>query len=240
MSDAMKKGLISFVGDKPMQLTENANDDTPALTPEQHHTVSAMGKVIREYREAAKNLLAEKYSHLRESAPEYLADPGNIMVVCCTDGVVIRYERKLESSRIFSGWMSEDLPQVVAMLSQNLIQCYTSQQFTSTVDKTGTEIKLSAVNPDTSQAKELLSIRIGFAVVIDRPEHIPAPPRKPYCLCSVQNTLVLSQLGFGNCLRKRLRLLPFFRSVDVGGWQPWDENGMWSGWKGKNETSWND
>ncbi len=53
-------------------------------------------------------------------------------------------------------------------------------------------------------------------------------------------TLVLSQLGFGNCLRKRLRLIPFFRSVDVGGWQPWDENGMWSGWKGKNETSWND
>ena len=52
--------------------------------------------------------------------------------------------------------------------------------------------------------------------------------------------LVLSQLGFGNCLRKRLRLLPFFRSVDVGGWQPWDENGMWSGWKGKNETCWND
>ena len=57
---------------------------------------------------------------------------------------------------------------------------------------------------------------------------------------SHRNALVLSQLGFGNCLRKRLRLLPFFRSVDVGGWQPWDENGMWSGWKGKNETSWND
>ena len=55
-----------------------------------------------------------------------------------------------------------------------------------------------------------------------------------------EEALVLSQLGFGNCLRKRLRLLPFFRSVDVGGWQPWDENGMWSGWKGKNETSWND
>ncbi len=57
---------------------------------------------------------------------------------------------------------------------------------------------------------------------------------------SMSQELVLSQLGFGNCLRKRLRLPPFFRSVDVGGWQPWDENGMWSGWKGKNETSWND
>jgi len=41
--------------------------------------------------------------------------------------------------------------------------------------------------------------------------------------------LVLSQLGFGNCLRKRLRLLPFLRSVDAGRWQRWDENGMWFG-----------
>ena len=62
----------------------------------------------------------------------------------------------------------------------------------------------------------------------------------PMGLPRTYSSLVLSQLGFGNCLRKRLRLLPFFRSVDVGGWQPWDENGMWSGWKGKNETSWND
>ena len=66
-------------------------------------------------------------------------------------------------------------------------------------------------------------------------EHLLAPNRD-----IPAPDLVLSQLGFGNCLRKRLRLLPFFRSVDVGGWQPWDENGMWSGWKGKNETSWND
>ena len=64
--------------------------------------------------------------------------------------------------------------------------------------------------------------------------------RRYYDATGLMGQLVLSQLGFGNCLRKRLRLLPFFRSVDVGGWQPWDENGMWSGWKGKNETSWND
>ena len=71
--------------------------------------------------------------------------------------------------------------------------------------------------------------------IIDEIGRIRAKLRDSYIIL-----LVLSQLGFGNCLRKRLRLLPFFRSVDVGGWQPWDENGMWSGWKGKNETSWND
>ena len=61
-------------------------------------------------------------------------------------------------------------------------------------------------------------------------------PRK--CERRSWSALVLSQLGFGNCLRKRLRLLPFFRSVDVGGWQPWDENGMWFG-KGRTRP-WND
>ena len=50
-----------------------------------------------------------------------------------------------------------------------------------------------------------------------------------FCNRVAAETLVLSQLGFGNCLRKRLRLLPYLRSVDAGGWQPWDGNGMWSG-----------
>ena len=81
-----------------------------------------------------------------------------------------------------------------------------------------------------------LAVRYGVETHPPR----PADPPAVYSPEAVRLLLVLSQLGFGNCLRKRLRLLPFFRSVDVGGWQPWDENGMWSGWKGKNETSWND
>ena len=79
---------------------------------------------------------------------------------------------------------------------------------------------------------------LGAAAVMVSPPPMGKP--NPDAVFSHYSMLVLSQLGFGNCLRKRLRLLPFFRSVDVGGWQPWDENGMWSGWKGKNETSWND
>ena len=81
---------------------------------------------------------------------------------------------------------------------------------------------------------------IGLTVTDEDPERgscfLSADPKNEHH----ELNLVLSQLGFGNCLRKRLRLPPFFRSVDVGGWQPWDENGMWSGWKGKKETSWND
>lgn len=196
MSDIIKKGEVAFIGNKPMRFRDMADDDTSKLTPEQRSTIGLMGKVVREYREATKRLLSEKYSHLKEFVPAYLADPGNIMVACCAGGAVIRFEKKLESSKIISAWMSEDLPQVAAMLSQNLIQCYPSRQFTSTVDKTGTEIKLFAVSPDTSQHRELLlSIRLGFDVVIEHPEHTPLPPHKPFCLSSVRNTLEIQIQG---------------------------------------------
>ena len=63
MSGIIKKGKISFIGNKPMQVMDNADDDTSTLTPEQRNTIGLMGKVVREYREAAKSLLSEKYSH---------------------------------------------------------------------------------------------------------------------------------------------------------------------------------
>lgn len=124
MSNELKRGHFSLVGDKPIQLTEDAGDDMPSLTPDQEHKISLIGKAVREYRETAKRLLSEKYSHLKSFAPKYLADPGNILVTCCSGGIVIRYERKVESPKVFTGWMSADLPEVAAKLSQNLIQCH--------------------------------------------------------------------------------------------------------------------
>jgi hypothetical protein len=195
MADRLKKGQVSFIGDNPMQLAEDAGDETIALTPDQRDTISLIGKTVRAYLDAARGLLSGKYSYLREFVPEYLADPGNVMAVTCAGGIVIRYEKKQESSKVFTGWMTEDLRQVAAMLSQNLIQCYPSRQFASTVETTGTEIKLFSVNPGTNQTTEHLSFRIGFDVVVEPPEQPPIPPRKPFCLASVRNMLDFQLLG---------------------------------------------
>ena len=230
-----------------MQIPDIDTSDTSNLAEDQLHILKVLQKAVRNYRDAAKKLLSGKYSHLRELVPAYLVDPGNILIVCSTDGTVIRYERKLESSKIFTGWMLEDLPQIAARLSQNLIQCHTSRKFTSTVDKTGIEIKLSAVNPSTSHKKNLLSIRIGFDVVIEQPEHLPAPPHKPFCLSSIRNTVEFRlqgemlpegvPIGKGEpfLIRSHLRLpvgwdcVEIYPFMDIDAWNPenasaWAEN----------------
>lgn len=195
MSDGIKKGQVSFTGDKPMQVTDTEDDDTSDLTPEQERTISLLGKAVDEYLKATKDLLNGKYAHLKEVAPEYLADPGNVLVACCAGGVVIRYEKKVESSRVMAAWLSEDLPELASMLSQRLIQCHPSRQFTSTVETTGTELKMSAVNPTTNQETELFAAKIRFDTVIERPDRIPLPPHKPFCLLSIRNTLEIGLEG---------------------------------------------
>jgi hypothetical protein len=237
-----------------MQLTEDTDDDTIALTPDQRDAISLIGKTVRAYLDAARSLLSGKYSHLREFAPEHLSDPGNVMAVTCAGGTVIRYEKKQESSKVFSGWMTEDLRQVAAMLSQNLIQCHLSRQFSSTVETTGTEMKFFSVNPTTNQTTEHLSFRIGFDVVVESAEQPPVPPCKPFCLASVRNMLELQlrgelvgegeQFGQGQQFLSRTKLrLPVgwecfeicpFTNLDH--WKPeyaptWAENDIWRPWQ---------
>jgi hypothetical protein len=195
MTDELKKAQFSFIGEEPMVITDC--DDAKGLeaTAEQRHTVTLIGKTIREYRNAARELLAGKYAHLREYAPAYLADPGNILAACCNEGVVIRFESSSEAGKVCSGWIANDLAEVAALLSQNLIHCIASGEASDIDVNSGHEVKLSSVNADGSHGRDLLSFRIGFTVLNKHVDTIPKPPDKPFCLASVRNSLILALRG---------------------------------------------
>src|SRR5687768_1168196 len=114
MTDKMKKGQISFLGQEPMKL-DDAEDIEITIPPELQAVVRDVGRSVVAYLHAAKDLLTNRLSHLREWAPTHLADPGAVLVVCCPDGVVIRYEMKSEKNenKVYGGWMPESLPQIV-------------------------------------------------------------------------------------------------------------------------------
>ena len=195
MSDGFKIGKISLVGDKPMQLTPFEEAIGPSPPEEHRDAILLIGKAVKEYRDAAKRLLGGKYSHLRELAPNYLAEPGNILVACCQNGVVIRYERKSDDPKLFTGWMSEDLAQTAAMLSQNIIHCHTNPNFTSTTKDTGLKLAICSCNEHGGDAKELLTLRIGFNVVIKNARDTESPKYRPRVLATVRNSMELGIVG---------------------------------------------
>ena len=149
---------------------------------------------------ATDELLAGKYSAVRDLVPGYLSNRGTVLVAVSSDGVTVRFEAQGTDKRLIAFWMSEPLPQVVQLLSQELIHCYPDANFTSTVPTTGIQIRLCKVDGKTGQQTQMSSFTVGFNVVLQPPNHPPAPMHKPYSLFSVRNSfeLLLHGLAYDN------------------------------------------
>lgn len=177
----LKFGQIKFSGNNPMETDVAANQDSPELTDDQQKTIRQMAATVKAYIKAAKELLDGKYAGIKDLAPIHLADPGNVLVTCCQDGVVIRYERKTEEERVLAAWSPIQVVDAAPMLSQNVIHCYHDRDYTSTVPTTGQEIKLTVLDQNLKEVQEIETARIGFDVVIERPERPPQPPNRFAC-----------------------------------------------------------
>ena len=237
-SHSLKRGMLHIRGDSPLEITELGDQDVPSLSDEEAEIVEQVGATIKAYLQRAEELLNSKLAHLRGLTPDYLADPGNVLVVCCEDGVVIRYERKVDERHTLISTLSQRVIDVAPMLSQNIIHCYSDRNYTSIIPTTGAELKLRKQNINSQETEDIMSARIGFDVVVERADVMPQPPQKPFCLLSVRNTFELQLVGelipvYGNngggqpfLARSQLRLpmawecieiYPFF---DLNQWKP--------------------
>src|SRR5262245_12037914 len=122
----MKKGQITLTGSGPLQLEEDVDCPLPEPTDEQVGIVRQVGAAVKAYLSAAEALLVGKYAHLQDWAPPHLRAPGNVLVACCADGVVIRYEPKATEKHYFIGWFPGKLPEVASLLSQKVVRCRSS------------------------------------------------------------------------------------------------------------------
>jgi hypothetical protein len=100
MAKRLRSMQISFTGNGSMSLEPDVAHKESSTTREQKHTVRRLGAAIKAYLSAARDLLGKKYAHIRGWAPAHLAEPGNVLVVCCRDGAVVRYEKKVVLLRI--------------------------------------------------------------------------------------------------------------------------------------------
>lgn len=184
----INKFEISFSADGKMQFPDRDAQFSPVLSESQKADVHQLWSTVKAYLDAAEMLLQVQYSHIRDYAPAHLSNPGNVLAARCPDGLVIRFDQKSDKRRVAAVWFSESITQLVPLLSQNLIHCYPDRNFISTIPTTGIEISISKTDPDQKIKQDILSFRIGLDAVMERPESLPKPPRKPFCLFSARNS----------------------------------------------------
>ncbi len=177
-----------------MSLTEIPEQSELQLGEDQRQWVEASGTAIAAYLRSAKELLAGRLSHLKVWAPTHLVDPGNVLVACCNDGIVVRYEKKgQEPSKVFTGWMSDGLSQVASVVSQKLIDIKTGES-TNTSDNYGVEWRVVTTSP-TGESSLLATTRMWFEATLPNPLTSQPVLAKPFCLLSIQNSLELQLFG---------------------------------------------
>ena len=196
MSGERKKGLLKFESANPMALVELNEESSMVWTPEQDAAAKAVLHAIKNYIKTTEALANGKYSHLRGSIPEYMANPGNLLVSICTDGVVIRYEKKTEAERKSAVTViPQGIAEVAAMLSQNLVHIESAEAPPPLNENFGVDIKLTLHSPSEGVSRDIVATRIWFQTKLSTPQQAISLGAKPYCLLSVRNQLDLELHG---------------------------------------------
>ena len=158
-----KTGQLRLEGDSPMRLVEFADESIEAWTPDEEAATAAVGASIKTYIKAAESLASGKYAHLLEKIPEYMTSPGNVLVAVCSDGVVIRYERKgLEERKLIVAVIRESIADATSMLSQNLVHVQSPEVPLPLEDSFGVEFKLTVHSPSQGSSRDIASARVWF------------------------------------------------------------------------------
>ncbi|MCI0696805.1 DUF4263 domain-containing protein [candidate division KSB1 bacterium] len=171
-----------------VKISEADKENILQLTEVQKATLNQLGSTIKAYLKATEELLKEKYAGIKEMAPLHLSKPGNVLIICCEDGALIRYERKQEDTRVMVAWSLEKLSQPAPQISENVVFCHDDKNFASSVATNGAIVKFFILDPKTGLTQDIVESRIGFDVILSRPAKDASPSNKPYRLLSVRNS----------------------------------------------------
>jgi len=82
---------------------------------------AAVGQTLKAYGAAARDLLAGQYARDRELAPPHLRVPCHIYVMCCPDGIVVRYDATEEPPKALCTDYKEPLQKAAPAFSERVI-----------------------------------------------------------------------------------------------------------------------
>jgi hypothetical protein len=200
MERIRKKGQLRLDGANPMEIVESDDGPVELWTPEQELLVAAVSSAFKRYVKAAEALASGKYASLRDKIPDYIANPGQLFIAVCTDGIVVRYEKKTTTTttaecKFATTAVSKNIAQFATMLSQNLVHIESPDLPVPDGKNFGLEYKLTLHSPSKQTQQDLVATRFWFQVKpLVQPDIRPIGA-KPFCLLSVRNTLALEIHG---------------------------------------------
>ncbi len=181
---AFKHGRIVAQPGKPLEYV-----DVSDAGPSSGSSPLVLGfiETLAAYREAAEQLLRSKYANQKELAPPHMREKCNILVLCCNDGVLVRYDLLTDGKpMIRGGEINESLAKMSPQFSELLIH-FPDDPTTYVPHSGGPEVIFSKI--DETGLHEIARQRPVIYAATKMPDgyETPPPPARPPCLIAVQN-----------------------------------------------------
>lgn len=150
----------------------------------------ALSLTLRAYRRAARDLLSKNFSEWLDIAPPHLRVDCDIFVLCCPDGVLVRYDKASgEEPKLRIAELDESLAEVAPRFSENVIHFPKDPASYAPADL-GPSLSFG-VRDSTGEFVEHARLCPVIFASLNLPTDFqpPAPPARPLCLVSLHKEL---------------------------------------------------
>jgi hypothetical protein len=182
---------------QPIQLSEPI-EITDATEPSS--LCVAMVNALRAYRNAGLELINGKYASARDFAPPQLRMPCHIYVMCCPDGVLVRYDLAgAEEPKMRSTDSEKSISEVAPTFSEHVVHV-PEDPSNYVPEGIGPSLALNRRGTDVDKNGEMTELA-RFYPTIYVPKtfapdfKLPPPPARPPCLASVHREFQLQMHG---------------------------------------------
>jgi hypothetical protein len=157
-----------------------------------------IGSVIGAYLKAGHELLGGTYSSVRDFAPAHLAAPSRVIVICCKNGVIVRYERSEDKKdHVIIAFADELAEEVAAGMYEHVIYCVPEGTQLESIDTSlSPKVQLFMQDASTGERKTFAQSRICYFCTLEEPASQPeTPPGRPFRVLGVESHFELQMLA---------------------------------------------
>lgn len=157
---------------------------------------TSIAQTLREYRKAARQLIEGKYATSRAHAPPHLRLPCHILVLCCPDGVIVRYDLAGdEEMKVRSADIPDQLREAAPIFSEQVFH-FPDDPSTYIPEHQGPGYQWTIAD-EKGAVREVARLHpVIFASTEYPPDfQAPPPPARPTCLVSLHREFIMQMAG---------------------------------------------
>jgi len=125
-SSPLQRAVLKIQPGVPLSVsgkTEVQADDV-AVTPETRSKIDRVGKTLKAYLRASRDLVAGRYAELRDYVPEHMTQACTPTAFLLDDGIIVRYDLvENPEPKVFTALLLGSITEWVPRLSESVVYC---------------------------------------------------------------------------------------------------------------------